>query len=550
MRALPRGSLPFVALIWSCFLARGLFYCSFMPLWEGYDEYAHFAYVERLATTGDFLIDRDQPVSREVKTSLQLAPFAWGLQGMATLTEDDYWRLPPEQRLYLQSQLKAIPQGWSGEPDPSGPRIYEALQPPLYYWLLSVPYRIARNASLADRVFLLRYVSLVIASFSVPLIFLVAHRVVENSGVALGASALLTAMPEFMVNVCRVGNECLGVVLYSWLILLCLDLAEDPVPRRTGMLAGIALGLGLLTKAYFLTAVAALGVLYMRRIWTAKEKRAVVLHAVATFGIALLIAGWWYIRNRVTTGTWSGLTESVILRQYTWRQFLDGIGHVRWGGAIDAILQTHVWFGGSSSLVVRSWMYHLLFLVAAIAAVGVASVFWRPTVVRRSSLYTLLAFYGSFWVGQLYNVLLLFLSKGWSTSMGWYMYCVVAAEIPLLVVGLHSLLPMRGRAWVLSALILCLTALDLYTVHFVSIPYYTGLIAHRPSGSLAAFHLAQLHQIGLPEVLNRLCVNKAFWLKPTTLGALWACYAAATMILIGLPFWLGRAKAAPAEVER
>ena len=165
-------------------------------------------------------------------------------------------------------------------------------------------------------------------------------------------------------------------------------------------------------------------------------------------------------------------------------------------------------------------------------------------------MYSLLAVYGFFWVGQLYNVLLLFLSKGASTSMGWYMYCVVAAEISLLVVGLHSLVPMRGRRWVLSVVILCLAALDVYTVHFVSIPYYTGLITHRPNGSVAAFHLAQFHQIGLPEVLSRLCVNKALWLNPTTFGAIWACYAATTVILIGLPLWLKRARAVYPGVER
>ena len=398
MRALPRGSLP-LAVVWICFLARGLFYCSFLPLWEGYDEWAHFAYVEQLVTTDEFFVHRDQPVSREVQASLQIAPVAWGLRGMPkpSVTEDDYWRLPLEQRVERQCQLSTIPQSWSRQPDPSGLRIYEALQPPLYYWLLSLPDRVVRNRSLVDRVFLLRCISLIIASCSVPLVYLVTYRVVGSSGVALGASALLTAMPEFMVNVCRVGNECLGVVLYSWLILLCLDLAEDVVRRRTGILGGIALGLGLLTKAYFLTSVAALGALYTWRIWTAKERRAVVRQALVTFGAALLIGGWWYMFNRVTTRTWSGLSESVMLNQYTWRQFLDGIGHVQWGRAVDSILLSHVWFGGWSALVVRSWMYHVLFMVAAIAVAGVISVFCRSTAVRRPSLYPLLAVYGFFW---------------------------------------------------------------------------------------------------------------------------------------------------------
>jgi hypothetical protein len=528
-----------MALVWLCFLARGLFYCSFLPLWEGYDEWAHFAYIDRLVTSGGFLVDRYAPVSREVQASLKCAPVPWEMSGMQqpSVTQDDYWRLPLDQRMARQSEFRAIPQSWSRQTDPPSSQIYEALQPPLYYWLLSGPYRIVSGAPLADRVFFLRYVSLVIASFSVPLVFLAAYRVFDNAGVALGTAALLAVAPEFMVDVCRVGNECLGVLLYSWLALLSLDLGR----RRTGIFAGIALGLGLLTKAYFLTAVPALGVLYTWRIWkAAKERRAPIYNAIVTFGIALLIGGWWYIRNYVATGTWSGLNESVMLRQYGLRQLLAGIGRVQWWRAIDSILVSHVWFGGWSSLGVRAWIYHVLFLVAGLAMVGVALVLRRSAPVRRSSLYPLLAFYGLFWVGQLYNVLLLFLSKGVSTSMGWYMYCVVAAESALLVAGLRAITPKPGRAWVLPALITCLAVLDLYTVHFVSIPHYTGLIAHRANGSLTAFHLSQLYQIGLHEVLDRLSMNKVLWLKPATLGVIWGCYLAATLSLAGLSFWLGR----------
>lgn len=403
------------------------------------------------------------------------------------------------------------------------------------------PYRLAREAPLANRVFLLRCISLIIASFSIPLVFRVAYRVTGRCEVALGTAALLTAMPEFMLDVCRVGNECLGVILFSWLILLCLE----PDTRKTGILAGIALGLGLLTKAYFLTAVPAIGVLYIWRIWTAKQRRIVLQNAVLTFGMAALIGGWWYLRNHAVTGTWSGLSESVALRRDTWWQFLEGVRHVQWGRAIDSILMSHVWFGGWSSLTVRSWMYHAVFIAVGIAIVGVALNLKGSTEIQRSSLYPLLAFYGFFWAGQLYNVLLLFLSKGVSTSMGWYMYCVIAAEIVLLVVGLCSVVPMRVRAWLLSGLVLCAATLDFYTVDFVSIPYYSGLRSHRLDGSMAAFLLRQLHDTPLREVIGRLCVNKADWLQPHIFEVLWACYAVATLSLIGLSFWAHLAKRDP-----
>ncbi len=540
MRYLPHEPYIVVILIWICFLGRGLFYCSFLPLWEGYDEWAHFAYIERLATDRQFLVDRNEPVSGEVNLSLRLVPIPWELRGMPnpSVTEDSYWRLQPEERAERQWNLNTMRQILSDQKDSAGPRIYEALQPPLYYWLLSVPYRLARNTSMVNRVFLLRYLSLFIAGFSIPLVFLVARRVVGNPLIAVGASALVAVMPGLMVDVCRVGNECVGILLFSWLTLLSLDVANEVTPRTTAVWAGVTLGLGLLTKAYFLTAIPALAIVYLWRFWQTEGKRALLCHSMLTFGSASLIAGWWYVHNRVTTGAWSGLSESVILLNYSPRLYLTGIKQVPWGRAIDAILLSHIWFGGWSSLGLRSWMYHVFFVITAIASFGIVSVLWRSKWLPRRSLYPLLSVYGLFWVGQLYNVLLLFLSKGAPTSMGWYMYCVVAAEAILLLVGLIAIVPGGRRLWAIPALILCVSAVDLYSVHFVSIPYYVGLIAHRQNGSLESLHLARLREIGLSEVFNRLSVNKASWLTPFALEIGWFGYFSATAALIALSLWV------------
>jgi len=533
-------SVWFVAAVWLCFIVRGVFYCSFVPLWEGYDEWAHFAFVERLRTSNRLLIDRGEPVSRGVQASMQLAPMA-ATPVKPSLSEDEYWQLPAAARAIRVQQLRSIPLDWSRQPDPSGPPIYEALQPPLYYWLASVFCRLLPGASLLSQVFVVRYFSIFIASLAIPLVFLVARRVLGNSATATCVAALFAALPGLLIDVARVGNECLGIVLFSWLTLVCLDVVEETVPRKTGIWIGAALGLGLLTKAYFLTAIPAVGAIFVWRFWQASEpgkRRQISLHALSAAGVALLISGWWYVRNRIYTGTWSGLLEAVTVRHYTGRQFWEGIRAVNWRGAIDSILLSHIWFGGWSSLQVRSWMYHFLFLLIAAGVLGVlvASTDFR----QRKHLYPLAAIYALFWIGQLYNVLLLFLTKGASTSMGWYMYAVIAAEITLLVVGLQTLTPRRLRSWVIPSLVLIMSALDVYTVHFVSIPYYTGLTAHRPGGAVAAFHLSQFNSLGVGEVLSRMSSVKPLWLEPPVMLFAWACYLSATLILIGLAFWLAR----------
>jgi len=39
--------------IWLAFLSRGLFYSVQQPMWEGYDEWAHFAFIQHIAELDD-----------------------------------------------------------------------------------------------------------------------------------------------------------------------------------------------------------------------------------------------------------------------------------------------------------------------------------------------------------------------------------------------------------------------------------------------------------------------------------------------------------------
>ena len=353
---------------------------------------------------------------------------------------------------------------------------------------------------------------------------------------------LLAVLPELMIDLARVGNECLSVLLYSGLTLLALPShphsdKEDLAPGRA-IWTGVALGLGLLTKAYFLAAVPALGILYLWRMRLTGRRRKWIVCAAFVFGIAFLLSGWWYVLNRIETGAWSGVQESVKLAHYGLPQYLAGAIRLNWRNVIDAILVSHIWVGGTSFLGVRSWMYHYIFLIAAMGALGVGAAFWRRPE-RRSWLVALLAIYGFFWLGQLYDAVLMFLARGASMSMGWYLYSVVGAEVTLLVIGFETLSGVRFRAWASALLVICMATLDVYTVDFVSIPYYVGLIAHRPgSRALQAFHLLQLRGFGMREVLDRLAAFKPFWLKPETLGVAWVVYILATLSLICSACWL------------
>jgi hypothetical protein len=516
-----------MVVVWACFAARLFFYSAMLPLWEGYDEWAHFAVIRHMAVQGQLLVARQTPIPRDVEASFRLAAVPWEMRSLPppSWTQDGYWELGREERERRELALRAMPAAWAREDGAGAFATYEALQPPLYYWMMAPALRACRGvgAGLAGEVLALRFLGSLLASLVVPLVFLIGCRVWTDSRVALGCAAIVAVMPGLALDVARVANDCLAVVLFTCLTWLALRMVQEGVTLKLAAWTGVVLGLGLLAKAYFLTAIpAVLAVLIYGWLRARGRRAAVAARAVLLASISLLVSGWWYLRNLRSTGTLSGLSESVMLRGVAPGRILRQAASIHWAKAIDAIFFSHLYFGGWSSLTVRSWMYHIFYLGIVAAAVGLLRLLRLPAIL------TLLLIYLAFWMGQLYNVTLLYVSKGLEGSMGWYMYAVVAAEVTLSVAGLRRLLPARAARWIAPAGAALFALLDLYTVHGVAIPYYTGMIRHNAAGSLGALHWAGLQSVGLGAVCGRLTAFKGPLLSAPVLVLLWLLYLAGT----------------------
>jgi hypothetical protein len=108
-------------------------------------------------------------------------------------------------------------------------------------------------------------------------------------------------------------------------------------------------------------------------------------------------------------------------------------------------------------------------------------------------------------------------------TCGWYFYCLVFAEVILICAGLRALLPIRARAWAAPSLAALFALLDLYGVHFILLPYYTGVVAHTPAGGLPVFSTQLPCDHGLGEVSARLSLNPPFLLGPVAFWFWWGC---------------------------
>jgi 4-amino-4-deoxy-L-arabinose transferase-like glycosyltransferase len=517
---------------WVCFLVRSTFYSVVLPIWEGYDEPYYFAAIQYLIATHT-LPGLFTPISREVEASLHVLPLPWaiGEQGIRQPfhTHDDFWRLPTGQRESLEQQFREIPTSWANESPPDAMPNYEGEQPPLFYALFSLFMRGTQQWSLASRVLILRLAAVILASSVIPLGYVVAKRITGASETALAVVGLAAVMPEFCIDMSRVGNECLGLVIYTALLYMATRIVEGPAEFNKLFAAGLTIGVGLLTKAYFLTALPALMVIalwcYWR--WPKQWMRLLYLSSLAVF-VALAFAGPWHWRALRTTGSWSGLVAASVPRSSQF-DVLARIPRVDWIRALHLLIASHIWYGAWSLLSVPPGWYLFFGTAFLVAGIGLVRLLGHLRRGDRSSLpigeghfVMLLSFYGFFWVGQLYYTVLLFIHLRVSTSPGWFLYCLIITELILVYVGLQAVLPRRAHPWVLPSLTSAFAALDAYGMHLLLIPYYTGVVVHGgPLDRVSPVRVGDLLGFGVRNVARRLLVNHPTTLTPGILYVLW-----------------------------
>ncbi len=293
------------------FLSLGLAYVLLLPPYEGFDETGHYSYVAELVDRGRITDLRSSPLDATVEADLAGLPRKYGdfppFENNGGLTYRAFFDdLSAAERA-------AASQGFFSRPA-QGVRFVPGSgtngmghHPPLYYALLTVPYRLVRECSPATRLLTLRVCSLLLATGSL-WFWWRGLRLLGSDDARrqwLLAGGVVVFIPSLYYDFARLGNDSLACLVFAATFYLLLRSLTHEQRRLSDFLwLGAALGCGLLTKLFFVPVLAGVVLLTM---WFAISTYRLPLTAIAArtamlIVVPLAISSWWFILCYVRYG--------------------------------------------------------------------------------------------------------------------------------------------------------------------------------------------------------------------------------------------------------
>ncbi len=306
---------------------------------------------------------------------------------------------------------------------------------------------------------------------------------------ALGAAALVAFNPMFLFITASVHDDALAnLVAAATLYATARLLVRGPTVRRAVAL-GLLVGLGFLTKLTCLLVMPTVVLALLWQPWADRSRagwREAGRIVAIVLGLALLVGGWWFVRNQIVYGE----PTSMARQSEAWgvrENAPDFLAAVRELG----FLHDSLWgVFGYGQIPMPSWVYNLARLMGLVAVGGLA-LFWAR---HRSET--------GFFPENLVSVLLILTSAPLvafaanfarmtvsdTADFGRYLFVTLAILSPLYVLGLSEWVPARRRDWLTVALSTGMLALAVYGLVGVLLPAYAPPPRYASSDEVAPQH--------------------------------------------------------------
>ncbi len=364
------------------------------------DEPAHFAYAQRLAETGGL------PTSN----SVNYAP-----EEIVTLTDLDHNEVrynalrgtisTPAQQQRLEHYLaQSIPRRGEG-----GAGVATS-QPPLYYALQTIPYRIASGGNLLERLALMKLLSALMAGLTALFAFLFLREALPGAPWAWTVGGLGVALFPLLGFMSGAVNPDSMLSAVSAALFYCLARAfRRGLSTQLAVAIGVVTAVGFLTKLNFLGLVPglALALVVLTRRATQSRGRA----AYRSLGLAVAIGAspvlLYALINLLSNHPGLGLASIGIQQtskqgsplneiSYIWQFYLPRLPGM--ANDFPGLFSSRLWFDRSVGLygwldtTFPSWVYNAALVPAGLIAALCASALIASRAALRQRIWELLAY--------------------------------------------------------------------------------------------------------------------------------------------------------------
>jgi len=277
LRRIPRAG-------WLVFLVAFVnvaIWTAVIPPFQVPDETGHFAYAQYLAETG-----RPPPQGPVAQFSAE------EYTALGNLFFFDVIGHPQERGVITPAEDRTLRAALAAGPSPVGPGGASSItnQPPLYYALAAIPYRISPSHDILDRLELMRLLSALLAGLTVLAVFLFVRELFPASPWAPTVGGLVVAFqPQFAFVSAGVQGDSLLFFASAATFLALIRAHRHGLTRRRGVWIGLAAAVGLLGKLTFVAFVPGIVVAVGLIVW--RSKRGERRRASAGAGLAAAVAG-------------------------------------------------------------------------------------------------------------------------------------------------------------------------------------------------------------------------------------------------------------------
>ena len=322
----------------------------------------------------------------------------WGvIAAWAVLAVNNFWKLSPYTGFDLKAHWEYIQYVALNLRIPLAPEGWQMFQSPLYYMVSAPVYLVFKKFTDMETVArVLRLIPFVCGAVQVELAYRAARHFcpgredLQKLGVLIGG-----LLPVNLYISQELGNEAMEGVFSAAVLVLAFGMLRTgagPWPLKRLILIGAFLGLALLSKVTPVLLVPVLALLLAYAIIENGGGWARVARGVAiTAGVALGIAGWYYLRNWILLGRpfvngwdssnsivwWQDPGYRTILQMYAFGESLTYPVFSGFKGFWDSIYSSF-WMDGylsSSGYSTRPpWNYGLMFSGAWLALVPTAGI--------------------------------------------------------------------------------------------------------------------------------------------------------------------------------